>query len=326
MSRVNSNTISFWGPVTSLKVKTFETTSRKVRLKAANEKLTELFRRLLIAANVQQINLREVLSYELSPVPYSLFHQDGSLRKTMKSVMASIVEDGTNTPPRLPVEPQYVVYIFDGMALIQMHKSGGASTFGELSSKYFSIITAPLNTINCMAVHLVFDQYWPTSIKAGERSRRGASAALEEQLTRPAMPVPKQWTKYIQNSKNKINLCDFLTSSFCKLGQERLPQGKRLIIGRGFVDGEKAVSITRSSPIEAVKDLKSNHEEADTQMILHAAFAVQHSPAAIIVIQSPDTDVLILCIAHFTNIGCEELWFCTSVRDRQHYIPVHTIQ
>lgn len=124
----------------------------------------------------------------------------------------------------------------------------------------------------------------------------------------------------MQNPKNKTNLCDFLTSSFYELGQERLPQGKRLIIGGGFVDGKKAVSITRSHPIEAVEDLKSNHKEADTRMILHAAFAAQQSPAATIVVQSPDTDVLILCISHFTNIGCEELWFRTGVRDRQRYI------
>jgi len=61
-------------------------------------------------------------------------------------------------------------------------------------------------------------------------------------------------------------------------------------------------------------------------MILHAALTVQQSPAAIIVVQSPDTDVLILCIAHFTNIACEESWFRKGVRDLQRYIPVHTIQ
>ena len=61
-------------------------------------------------------------------------------------------------------------------------------------------------------------------------------------------------------------------------------------------------------------------------MILHAAFAVQQSPAATIVVQSPDVDVLIFCIAHFANIGCEELWFRTGVGDRQSYIPLHTIK
>jgi len=146
------------------------------------------------------------------------------------------------------------------------------------------------------------------------------------QLTRPSRPVPKQWTKHIQNPQNKTNLCDFLTSSFSKHGQEQLPQGKRMIIGGGFVDGEKAVSNTRSCPIEAVEDLKSNQEEADTWMILHAAFAAQQLPAATVVIQTLDTDILILCIAHFTIIGGAELWFCTGVRDRQHYIPVHAIK
>ena len=127
--RVNKNRMSFWDPVTSLTMKTFETAFWKVHLKAANEKLTtveadrEIFGTLLITDNAQQINLREVLLYALSPILYSLLHQDGSLRKTTKSVMASIVEDGIITLPRLPVEPQYVVYIFDGMALIQIQKS-----------------------------------------------------------------------------------------------------------------------------------------------------------------------------------------------------------
>ena len=83
--RLNSNQISFWDPITKLKVKTFESTTRKVQVKAVNDKLVtvgadrELFGRLLIAANVRQINLKEVLCYELSPVPVSLAPQEGSL-------------------------------------------------------------------------------------------------------------------------------------------------------------------------------------------------------------------------------------------------------
>lgn len=142
----------------------------------------------------------------------------------------------------------------------------------------------------------------------------------------PHTPVPKQWAKYIQNQKNKINLCDFLTSSLSKIGQERLTQGKQLIIGGGLADGERAVGITRARPTEDIDALKSNHEEADTRMILHAAYAVRESPTSVIVIQSPDTDVLVLCVCHFTEIGCRQLWFRTGVSDRQRYIPVHTIQ
>ena len=72
--------------------------------------------------------------------------------------------------------------------------------------------------------------------------------------------------------------------------------------------------------------LKSNHLEADKRMILHATFATQQSPAATIVVQAPETHVFIPCIALFTNISCEELWFPTGVRDHWHHIPLHTIQ
>ena len=136
-----------------------------------------------------------------------------------------------------------------------MHHSSGARTFGELASRYFTIVIAYLSSDTCTSVHLVFDQYWPTSIKSGERTRRGSSDAFKVRTTGPNTPVPKQWVKYIQNPQNKINLCDF--------GQERLMQ---------------VVEITRARPTEDIDALKSNHEEADTRMILHAAYAVRDSP------------------------------------------------
>ena len=46
------------------------------------------------------------------------------------------------------------------------------------------------------------------------------------QIAGPSTPVPKQWGKYITNEKNKINLCDFLTHSVCKLAS--LPCSYRL--------------------------------------------------------------------------------------------------
>ena len=79
--RVNSNTISFWDPVTSIKVNTFETTSLKVRLKAANEKLItvkadrELFRRLLS----QPMHGRLILEKSY-PMSYFQFRTHYSIR------------------------------------------------------------------------------------------------------------------------------------------------------------------------------------------------------------------------------------------------------
>ena len=52
------------------------------------------------------------------------------------------------------------------------------------------------------------------------------------------------------------------------------------------------MAITRDSCVD-VEDLKSNQEEADTGMLLHAKYAAGQCQEAKIVIQSLDTDVLV---------------------------------
>ena len=81
--------------------------TKRVKVKAGEEKSItvhadrDLFGRLLIVANARQINLMEVLSYELSPIPCSLAHQDGSLRKNTKSHLAGIIEKLVTVVPQL---------------------------------------------------------------------------------------------------------------------------------------------------------------------------------------------------------------------------------
>lgn len=58
-------------------------------------------------------------------------------------------------------------------------------------------------------------------------------------------------------------------------------------------------------------------------MLLHAKHAAR--PERRVVIQSPDTDVLVLCVSHFRSLDCPELRFRTGVKDRHRLIPVHDI-
>lgn len=71
-------------------------------------------------------------------------------------------------------------------------------------------------------------------------------------------------------------------------------------------------------------NLRSDHEEADTRLLLHAKHAAATHPR--IVIQSPDTDVAVLSVTHFSDLNCQELWLKTGVKDRLRYLPVHEIQ
>ena len=84
------------------------------------------------------------------------------------------------------------------------------------------------------------------------------------------------------------------------------------------------MAITRDSCVD-VEDLKSNQEEADTRMLLHARYSAGQCPEAKIVIQSLDTDVLVLSVAHFEDITSKKLWFRTGVKNRLRFVPVHDV-
>lgn len=56
-----------------------------------------------------------------------------------------------------------------------------------------------------------------------------------------------------------------------------------------------------------MEDLRSNQEEAVTRMLVHTKYAAGQCQEAKIVIQSPDTDVLVLSAAHFDDIASKEL-------------------
>ena len=108
-SRVKSNETNFWDPIQKLKIKSFcsvakttvMSTSQKEKISSVNAD-REIFGRLLVAAKHRDIDLKEVLSYELCSVPIALAHPDGTLRKTGKSTLMPLLEKDVSCPSSLP--------------------------------------------------------------------------------------------------------------------------------------------------------------------------------------------------------------------------------
>ena len=214
-NRINSNSVGFWDPLPRLKIQTFASMTKNIQVKASDEKLTTvnadrtLFARLLIASRSRNIDLREVLKYELSPVPYALAHTDGTLRKSTKSALLTALENSVQVSSRLPCDNENprTAHILDGMAVVQMVKVAGARTFGGA----FDTVTTPLRRNNCDRVDVVFDRYdKEDSIKESERRRRALSSGYEVTIANGNTPVPKKWSTYIANPANKTSLQQFL--------------------------------------------------------------------------------------------------------------------
>ena len=86
-TKINTNELNFWDPLPMVKINTFSSAVKKIEVKATNDKIItltadrEFFRRLLVVAKQRDIDLQEVVSYELSAVPVAIAHGDRSLRR-----------------------------------------------------------------------------------------------------------------------------------------------------------------------------------------------------------------------------------------------------
>jgi len=167
----------------------------------------------------------------------------------------------------------------------------------------------------------MLDQCRPLSIKAAERQKRGETQSMEIKIHNQNTPVPRQWGKFISNPKNKQNLAKFVCESLSVLSERQLHPHQNVVLAEGFKDGRETV-LCSSRYSSSVPSLFSDQEEADTRLLLHAKHASNTHQR--IFVQSPDTDVAVLCVAHFQSVQCQELWFQTVVKDKARFIPIHS--
>ncbi|CAG9815489.1 unnamed protein product [Phaedon cochleariae] len=95
----NFQNVSFWKPLKRDKIATFKETKIVARMASKGSCIGSelMFRRVICAARSQDMDLSNILSYELTSVPASLFNEDGSVRKTVKSELAKQLESFTES-------------------------------------------------------------------------------------------------------------------------------------------------------------------------------------------------------------------------------------
>lgn len=90
----------------------------------------------------------------------------------------------------------------------------------------FNTVTAPLGKNNCSRVDIAFDRYDKADLmKESERRRRGSTSGHEIKIAGPHSAVPKNWSAYISNPVNKINLQRFLGRMWTEIGKNTLNFG-----------------------------------------------------------------------------------------------------
>ncbi|KAJ8406772.1 hypothetical protein AAFF_G00296880 [Aldrovandia affinis] len=129
-----------------------------------------LFSRLFIASQTRDGDLDEFFAHENQACPPAL-SQMGKIRLGTKSDLVGCLERLITPRENDAASPPVEVMILDGAAIVNMLAPGNAKTFSEYASLVFlPYITSQLQ--HTSRVDIVWDEYFPDSLKAHTRKRR----------------------------------------------------------------------------------------------------------------------------------------------------------
>jgi len=151
--RLVEKTSSFWDPIPKMPVVTFSAMKKCLSTDKDRRKLlidTEvLFRRLLAVSKNRDVDMRNVLAYELAAVPPSMFRDDGKMRKTTKADLAKTLEEQYDEQPVLPqvslVSSQPAAYLIDGMSMLHSLNDNHFKTLNDLGKVVLKRLVRILN-------------------------------------------------------------------------------------------------------------------------------------------------------------------------------------
>ena len=169
------------------------------------------------------------------------------------------------------------------------------------------------------------DRYPERSIKNAERSRRAEKGVQRIHIFGAEQPVPKQWKKFLSCGESKESLMVFLSEHWRTYKTCQLNGILNVFITSKETCRWLSPGSTDDDVLEChdCADLESNHEEADTRLLLHAKHAANTYDS--VIIRSPDTDVFILCVAMQPTLAPKKLFFTTGTGTRYRTINVNDV-
>jgi len=279
-----------------------------------------LFARMTIAARSRpDIDIQEAIgTYEFSSISRSLFGPDGSVLPCKdKSKLLNAVENVATTVhavPDIPVQIQEEsIIIIDAMVIVQQAAADGKNikTCADFAKEYIRKLENKI--FNYDTVHLVFDHYdLEFTLKQGTRDhRKGSIKDSRSYVCMDSTPIRTAMDTFLSSSKTKSSLTEYLSMK----------------VLNHFTESEKSVIVSTKNGVHStqqqpVMHLTTTQEEADTILILHALEAAKSR--GVIHILSPDTDVFILALRRFPELG-QQTCMILGAGEHQRIVPLRPI-
>ena len=155
---------SFYDTLSKPDIKPMSDMKKTVRIKKKNVQIEGevMYLRLLAINGIKKVPPERVLAFENSPVPLSMFADDGSLLTTAKSVFMKKLEGMLPSPPLSTVTTSEAI-IIDANAVIQIlsvPKGTNEYTYQMMANQYTEYIISRAQNVcgdNLKQIHVVFD-------------------------------------------------------------------------------------------------------------------------------------------------------------------------
>ncbi|KAK6184936.1 hypothetical protein SNE40_007284 [Patella caerulea] len=291
----------FFDPIKRLNLKTMATMNKSIKLTTTQNKTIEYKQQSDIAIKLlvksqhlpegTKLDLEKLMTFELTPVPYSLGTADGFLAKTDKSKGRDyLTKDWKDSP--LPSDPSESLIIEDGNAIFHC-LTEVPGNFGDISQKILSSALCHSSPVVVFST----DMYMVDSVKGVERLRRGCGEKLI--VSGPKTKRPKDWKSFLANEDNKKQLVRTLLKTWCSDDKAKIINGREVILiceGQAF----QLTSDGKTTTCNEIPSLASTQEETDSRVILYCMYAKERG-FRFVRVRSPDTDILYILL-HYSSL------------------------
>jgi hypothetical protein len=251
--------------------------------------------------------------------------KDGFLRKSPKSELAQVLKHHVPViPTEVPSDEMQTALIIDFMAYCRKVpiKKLLLKTYEDLAMHLWTTFQSIFPS--SQRIDIIFDLYLDQSIKQGERNRRSKEGCIEITIKTANQALPFEVDKFWGSSTNKMQL----EQIFITWILENYSGSRPVFLGCANIDDITSCIVVSNGISCTQQLLKCDHEEADDRMLFHANHAINNDFKKIIIV-SPDTDVLVNAIHHFSRwvfSDLEEMWIIGGKNGTQRQaMPVHTL-
>ena len=309
--RLTDQKVDFFDPIKKLKLGTFAKLIKKtVKVMKSGQVAqfsaqSNIFGKIALIQQLRPLNLKEVFSYPLGPIPWALATSSGEMVKTSKSALMHHIEKGATHLQR--VQKPFAAVI-DGMALVRKVKPSG-HTYDSYADEVLK--AAILTSGEAARIDIVFDVYRKQSIKNAERGKRESGKLLVKRII-GKQPI-KQFLAFLSNGENKMELIRFLASRW---QANHSPSSTKQI----YVAYDQSCLLLGGG---AVQGLSCNQEEADTRMLFHAKDMMETYQT--VFLHTPDTDVFVIALGMSGDLG-DDIYMKTGTGNKTRIMNLNEIK